>query len=188
VPSFPDSLHDALVARIRAGDTSAFETMFRTHFAVLFRFAQTFVGDDDSADDIVQDVLGWVWMHRATWAPPTDVLSYLLAAVRNKALDRLRTEKRRADVTQRFVAPGESPAMGTRGAATDVDADAIQHHVWHAIMELPEQRRTVLVLRWRHALDWDEIARVMGISVPAARMAHSRALAMLRERLPEALE
>lgn len=179
-----------LLLRIRSGDAAAFEILFRTYFAASLRFAQSFVEDSDVAEDLVQEVFGWVWLHRAEWAPPPDLLSYLLTAVRNRALDFVRTARRRSDISVRYIGLGESPAMAApeRGADASMEADEQRTAVWRAIMGLPEQRRTVLVLRWRHGFDWDEVARIMGTTVAAARMNHSRALAELRRRLPGAIE
>jgi len=43
----------------------------------------------------------------------------------------------------------------------------------------------VLLLRWRYALDYDAIARTLGVSVAAAQRRHSRALERLRATLPD---
>jgi RNA polymerase sigma-70 factor (ECF subfamily) len=181
----PASDEQELIARVRQGDTSAFEVLFRRHFEAVFRFASSFVVDRDVADDVAQEVFGWVWVHRAAWNPPGDILSYLLAAVRNRALVLTRNEKRRANVTGRYVVPGESPAMAAPGLSmeTVIEDEELIATIWRVIQVLPEPRRTVLLLRWRHGLEWDEVARIMEMSIPATRMVHSRALKLLRERL-----
>ena len=174
-----------LITRVRQGDSSAFETLFHRHFAAVLRFAASFVIEQDVAEDIAQEVFGWVWVNRAAWNPPGDVLSYLLAAVRNRALVLIRNDKRRANVTEQYLAPNESPAMAAPKLPMDrvIEDEELITTIWRVIQRLPEQRRTVLLLRWRHGLEWEEVARIMEMSIPAARMAHSRALKTLRERL-----
>jgi len=179
--------HD-LIARVRAGDVVAFELLFRMHAATMLRFALSFVADPDAAEDILQEVFGQIWMQRARWAPSTDVLSYLLAAVRNRALNVVTTSARRTNILQQH-APDEIAAMTPETFADrDVESNEQRTMLWNLIRALPEQRRTVLLLRWRHGLDWSQIAQMMGISDAAARKAHSRALQSLREQLPADLE
>jgi len=159
------------------------------HYASCFRFALSFVDDRDVAQDVTQDVFGWLWLHRAEWTPSHDVVSYLLTAVRNRALDIVRTQQRRSATVARHVALGDSPAMASAETSADIIIEQAEQSsaIWHAVNALPEQRRTVLLLRWRHGLGWDEIARVMGASVGAVQVNHTRALKALRERFPSVL-
>ncbi|HXC24992.1 MAG TPA: sigma-70 family RNA polymerase sigma factor [Gemmatimonadaceae bacterium] len=179
-----------LIHRIRDGDTSAFETLFHSYFAAVLRFASSFLTDRETAEDLVQEVFAWIWIHRAEWDPSSDILSYLLTSVRNRALDVLRTDKRHAEISERYMEPGQSPAMATTAIPIDtrVEEDERNNIVWRVVLQLPEHRRTVLLLRWRHGLEWDEIARIMETSVAAARMNHSRALHLMRQLLPDAIQ
>jgi RNA polymerase sigma-70 factor (ECF subfamily) len=178
-----------LVRHVRAGDAAAFERLFRMYFAAMLRFAISFVADADIAEDIVQEVFGRIWVQRDIWQPSTDVLSYLLAAVRNRALDIVTTEQRRATLARLHIVPNERSTMGlVTPADRSAELSSQRAVIWGVIHTLPEQRRTVLLLRWRYELEWEEISDIMGISVAAARMTHSRALQTLRERLPNGLE
>ena len=178
-----------LVLRVRDGDPAAFEAVFHRYFAAVLRFAASFGVAAETAEDLAQDVFAWIWTHQREWAPRGDILSYLLAAVRNRALDVVRTDRRRTEVTARYAEPGVSPAMSVGAMPADAQVEDAERNqlVWRTILALPEQRRTVLLLRWRHGLEWEEIARIMETTVAAARMNHSRAMHLLRERLPEAL-
>jgi RNA polymerase sigma-70 factor (ECF subfamily) len=180
----------SLVARIRAGDVAAFEAMFRMHGTAVLRFAASFVHDADLAEDLMQDVFGWVWTHRAEWSPAGSTLVYLLGAVRNRALNLSRNAKRRDDVATQYAQHGESPGMSAPERTPDMvfDQHDLRIRMRAVLAALPEQRRTLLVLRWYHGMDWPEIAGVLGVSVGAAKMQHHRALTALRERVPEALE
>jgi RNA polymerase sigma-70 factor, ECF subfamily len=187
-PDIPDDRD--LVARIRNGDVAAFETLFSAHFAGCYRFAMSFVGDPEIAQDVAQDVFGWVWLHRAEWSPSYDVLSYLLTAIRNRSLDILRARQRQSTTVDRYIVPGKSPAMAANSTPADILVEQEEQYrtIWRVVESLPEQRRTVVLLRWRHSLGWEEIARVMGTSVGAVQVNHTRALKALRERLPDAIE
>src|SRR5262245_25651437 len=83
-PHLPASKFDnetELVARLRAGDGDAYESLFRTHAGALMAVARKFLGDTDDAAEAVQDAfvsafrgmdrfagtsrLG-TWLHRIT--------------------------------------------------------------------------------------------------------------------------
>src|SRR5687767_13623958 len=73
----------AIIAKVRAGNESAFEQLFRAHYEQLYHFASIYLNDPAAAEDIVIGVFGWLWMNRASWAPRTSAEAYLYGAVRN---------------------------------------------------------------------------------------------------------
>ena len=90
------AVHDEesnLIARIRRGDESAFESLYLAHHDELWRFAYTHVRSRDVAEELVQDVFLAVWGTRATWEVKTRVRAWLYASVRHLALNHLRHER-----------------------------------------------------------------------------------------------
>ncbi len=88
-----------------AGDDAAFAALFRRYHDRLVRDARRYV-PEDIAEDLVQDVFGWLWTHRARWQIRTTVRNYLHGAVRNRARDliaRAKTEHRATDAYQRTM-------------------------------------------------------------------------------------
>lgn len=83
----PDVAERALVARIRAGDEAAFETVFLTHYEEMCALAYTLVRSRDAAEDIVSNVFRSLWKRRREWAPVGPVRTCLLSATRNEALN-----------------------------------------------------------------------------------------------------
>jgi RNA polymerase sigma-70 factor (ECF subfamily) len=67
--------------------------MFRAYYEPLHAFALGYVRNAAAADDLVQDVLCWVWEHRGTWAVDTSLKTYLFGAVRNRALNHGRRQR-----------------------------------------------------------------------------------------------
>jgi RNA polymerase sigma-70 factor (ECF subfamily) len=174
-----------LVRRIRDGDPSALEALFRTYFGPLVRFARTHVGTTDDAEEIVAELFATIWAGHAEWMPAR-AATYLYRAVRNRASNVRRDERRRAAHGESFVAAGELPGSGTLGT-TDAWAEQ-DERTWllsQAIGKLSERQRTILTLRWEHELGWQGIADVVGISVPAAKSEHTRTLAVLRAFFPQ---
>jgi DNA-directed RNA polymerase specialized sigma24 family protein len=65
-----------VVGRIRAGDDSAFELLFRMHYSALSEFAARYVKDDALAEELVQDLFADLWARRRAWAVPESVRAY----------------------------------------------------------------------------------------------------------------
>jgi len=152
----------------------------------LRRFAGRFIADVDEAEDLVQEVWAWIWHHRETLQPRGELLAYLLAAVRHRALEQLRNTRIRHAATGRYVLPGQSPAMAVLHPRADeaMEHDERASQMWRVVNALGEPRRTILLLRWEYGQGWDEIASIVGLTVAAAKMQHSRALVVLRDRFP----
>jgi len=102
-----------VVARVRAGDEGACETLFRTFHAPLWKFAYGYVRSREAAEEIVQEVFLALWRNRATWEVHTSVRAWLFGAVRHQALNYLRHERlvSRRKRTVTWSAPGWGPRL-----------------------------------------------------------------------------
>ena len=94
VDDHDESARDAqLVARVRAGDETAFEHIFRQHHEALWRFAYHQVGCDETAREIVQDVFFALWRRHAEWEVTSSIGGWLYGAVRHYILRHRRNER-----------------------------------------------------------------------------------------------
>lgn len=181
-----------LVARIRAGDEAAFESLYLAHHDDLWRFAYTYVRSRDVAEELVQDVFLSVWGTRATWQVRTRVRAWMFASVRHLALNHVRHERvvtrtmgAGNGTSERGESFGNAQLEATTMGAPPVDqqlaleAQEIDEAVVHAIAELPERRRVAMMLRWKHDMSSLEIARVLGTTPEAVRTLLTRARADL---------
>jgi RNA polymerase sigma-70 factor (ECF subfamily) len=167
-----------LVARIRRGDESAFESLYLAHHDELWRFAYSHVRSRDVAEELVQDVFLAVWGTRATWEVNTRVRAWLYASVRHLALNYLRHER---VVTRKTGAGARVPEAGTSPMDQQLalEAEETDQAVYRAIAALPERRRIAMTLRWKHEMSSLEIARVLGTTPEAVRTLLTRARADL---------
>lgn len=187
-PSPDGSDESALVAQLRAGNETAFETLFRAYYIQLVAFAVTYVRTDDVAEEIVGDIFAWLWDHRATWTPERSIRAFLFGAVRNRALNIQRDAASRHRAAPR-VADAANVWTGSTAPSSD---DAVQRRelydtVWNAVATLSERQRTLLSLRWEDGMSWAEIAAVLGMTPNAAEVLHRKALRALRDLLPTRL-
>ncbi|HET7186853.1 MAG TPA: sigma-70 family RNA polymerase sigma factor [Gemmatimonadaceae bacterium] len=177
-----------LVARIRAGDEVAFQSLYLTHHDGLWRFAYTYVRSRDVAEELVQEVFLSLWNARASWEVTTRARAWLFAAVRHLALNHLRHERvvsrahgEGTPSAAAAVATIESATMGAPPASQHdvVEARELDEAVARAIAELPERRRIAMTLRWKEDMSALEIATVLGTTPEAVRVLLTRARADL---------
>jgi len=170
-----DRIDIALVQRIHAGDAGAFDLLIRGHFTALVRFAASFVGTRDAAEDVVQDVLTRLWMRRHHMPTTGSVRAFLFTATRNHALNVLKHNRVVARSMEMLSREQSIASRGSDEATRDALArlDAV-------IVTLPERQRSALALRYGQGLRVAEVAAVVGISTKAAEQLLVRALRTLR--------
>ena len=177
--SRPDpSQQEALLERLRAGDESAFDAIFRTWYAPLVQFAERMLRDRDAAEETVQDVLLELWKRRESLVLQGSPQAYLFQSTRNRSLNRLR--HLRVETREEFD-------TDTLPAQASADASAAEEEIEVALREavdsLPPRCRQVFELNRVQGLKYAEVADALGISVKAVEAHMARALRTLRERL-----
>jgi RNA polymerase sigma-70 factor (ECF subfamily) len=175
-----------LVLRIRAGDESACESLYRAYRAPLWRFAYGYVRSREVAEELVQEIFLALWRNRAEAGTNGGLRAWLYAAVRNQALNHLRHERIVTRLGKRTTGSGDAGetsgaertiAMGAPApdAHSAVEASELDEAVMRAIASLPERRRIAMTLRWKHDLPPAEIARVLQTTPEAVRVLLTRA-------------
>jgi RNA polymerase sigma-70 factor (ECF subfamily) len=169
-----------LGASIRIGNFLAFESIFRSYYAPLCRFAFRFLGSTAESEDVVQDIFVKLWVNQADWRPAGTVRSYLYRAVKNQALNCLRHQKI-ANIQR-----GDSFAthlIDTRSLEEELHQQELRAALAQAIELLPPQCRMVFLLQRDDNLTYSEIAEVCNISVKTVETHIGRALKSLRKHL-----
>lgn len=162
----------------------AFEAIVEAYYRPLCVFAESYVRAPDVAEEIVQDVLLWLWRRRHE-VRPQGLLAYVYAAVRNRSLNQVRHRRRvdrwttSASIDLRIAGVGQ-PSPGPEEAVVKQEAS---DQLWRAIGRLPERRREVVVLRWLNDLSYAEIAEITGLTIKAVESTLNKAIKMLRRDL-----
>lgn len=151
--------------------------LYQAHALGLVRLAVVMVGDQPTAEDVVQDA--FLGLYRQ-WGGLADT-SRALAYVRSSVLNGCRTVLRRNSRYQRIVLT--EPTL--ESAEARVLAGEEHREVMAAIRRLPDRQREALVLRFYLDLDEGEVAQAMRISRGSVKSATSRALASLGRMLRE---
>jgi RNA polymerase sigma factor (sigma-70 family) len=174
-----------LLARLRADDASALETLIERHWAPLIAYLIRSVGaSPDMASDIAQEAFYRLWERRATWRAAGCVRGLLFRLVRNLAISEHRNRLARARAANAHV-ESSSVAVQPRSTAERVE---LRIAIERAVATLPVRRRETFLLRCVHELSYKEIAVRMGTSTQTVANQLSHALATLRRELAYVLE
>jgi len=168
-----------VAARIRAGDSQAFEALHAQYWQGLVRSAMRYVNDAELAADVVQDIFVSLWIRRSTLVLRGSIAEYLYAAVRNQAVTAAR---HRHTITQ-FRDQGMTSTSSESLDASDTTLEfrELEQAIRRRFMELPARCRETFLLYRSGDLELGEVARIMGVSRATAKTQIKRAVAALRD-------
>ncbi|MEU8344573.1 RNA polymerase sigma-70 factor, sigma-E family [Actinomadura meyerae] len=162
----------------------ALAALFRAHHLSLVRLAVLLLGDQGTAEDIVQDVYARMQRRherRGRGSGLPSAQQELLAYARTAVLNSGRTLLRRRALTHRlFQTP--QPVWSAENDALIADD---RRRVLHALGRLPARQREAIVLRYYLDLSEAEIAAAMGVRPGTVKSTISRGLDALRDRYEE---
>ena len=177
-----------LVVGLRRRDPAVFEKLVRAYGGLFLQIARRYVHSPADAADIVQESFIAVFEGIDRFAGHAQLRTWMHRIVVNKALMRLRTQKRHGEVAiedllPRFLPDGHQQVETQpwrSGADVELSARHTQAQVRRAIDTLPEAYRSVLMLRDIEELDSQEAAQILGITEGALRVRLHRARQALR--------
>ncbi|WP_434096207.1 SigE family RNA polymerase sigma factor [Streptosporangium roseum] len=152
--------------------------LFADHHLGLVRLALLMVGDQSTAEDVVQEAFTRTHAGRHRLRDPRRALTYIRSAVLNGS----RSVLRRRAVAFRRAVPYEPPVWSAEHAALLGEE---RREVLVALRALPGRQREALTLRYYLDLSDREIAETMGIGAGTARSTIARGLAALARKLGE---
>ncbi|MFF5264658.1 SigE family RNA polymerase sigma factor [Actinomadura viridis] len=139
----------------------------------LMRLAYVLSGDQHAAEDLLQSVLARTaarWRHIRQ-----DPEGYARRAMYNEQINRWRRRARESVVA---VVPD-------RGVGDRSEEVELRLALERALLALPPRKRVVLVLRYFEDLPEAQVAHILGCSVGTVRSQAHKAIARLREMVPE---
>jgi RNA polymerase sigma-70 factor (ECF subfamily) len=147
--------------------TTDFSALYRNHAPEVFRFALYLSGERAEAEDITAETFARAWASPEAIRAAT-VKGYLFTIARNLFLQSLRKKSRRAELSAET--PDPQPGQLARAEQREE-----LRAVLARLQQLPETDRAALLMRSLDGMPYEEIARALGISLPAAKVKVHRA-------------
>lgn len=172
----------ALLERMRGGDEGALAAFYDRWSDRVYSLAVHLLREARDAEDIVEETFWQVWRNAARYdAARGTVGTWLLTICRSRALDRIRTRRRRKeDATLDDAASFESPEPDAASAMVTSETGRI---VREALAELPVEQRQAVELAYFRGLSQSEIAEKTGQPLGTVKTRVRLAMVKLREKL-----
>ena len=173
----------ALVAALKTGEDGAFETMIRLRGGRLLAVARRFTGNEHDAEDVLQSAYLSAFRALSDFEGTCQLSTWLHRIVVNTALMRLRSKRRRPEESIETLLPvflegGHHLDQSSEWCAPAdqlIEREQTRTFVRSCIDALPENYRTVLMLRDIEELSTQEVADRLGLTTAAVKVRLHRA-------------
>lgn len=174
---------ESFVARLKAGDESAYEQLVTEFQERIYRVAWRVVRDDDLAEDVAQETFIKVFRHIRRFEGRSSLYTWIYRITVNIALNKLKRDRFR-----RMVPLGDIVRRDPRGSSDPsrraLDSE-LAERIDEAVSSLPEKQRAVFVLKFYEGLSHKEIAGIVGSSVGTSKANYFHAIRRLRKELED---
>lgn len=173
-----------LFRKVKKGDRQAFETIFKSYYSPLLRYAISIVRNESVAEEIIQEIFIYLWEKREEIELRSALKSYLFTSVRYKAINYIKLElpKQQATTDLEGIAGMAQPEM------TINEPERLKMKIQYAIDQLPQKCKNVFVLSRYGSMTYKEIAEELHLSIKTVENQMSIALKKLRETLKEEIK
>ena len=170
----------SLIEGLHAGRRESFQLAVTQYSGAMLATARAIAGPAN-ADDIVQDTWLTVFERMDSFEGRSSLKTWLQRIVANRAISYLRSRSREVSQTGNDVAVSDwfdttgdwaSPPTGWHGDSPDalLAAEDLQDCIDKHLMEMPDNQRSVLVLRDIQQMEFDEICNELSLSASNVRV------------------
>lgn len=189
--ALPPADEAPFLARLKAGDDGAYDTLVREHGGRMLAVARRILRDDAEAAEAVQEAFIAAFRAIRGFEGGSRLSTWLHRIVVNAALMRLRSRARRGEeslepLLPQFLEDGHQASPATPWAESAhalVERRETRELVRACVDRLPESYRTVLILRDIEQLDTEETAKALGVNSNVVKIRLHRARQALRTLL-----
>ncbi len=179
--------NEDLIRELQAGDVSAFKEFFDAYSSLVFNVAFRMLQNKEDAEDVTQDVFFHAFRSLKEFRGESQLSTWLYRIAVNTSLNFQRKRKRERWLSLDFGSDeSEDPrevASTDANPQDDLERNEIELVVQKAINSLPKKQRIALLLHRYEGLSYEEIAKVMNVSVPSVESRLHRAKQALALKL-----
>lgn len=170
-----------LISLLKQNNSKAFIEIWNRYHTLLFSFAYRRINDKESSKDLVCEAFADIWEKRVILNIPGELGPFLIKVIKNRVLDHYKHQK----VLQKY-------AEHFQGYLNNVQDNAdhlVRHNDLAALIEkeiaaLPRKMRVVFELSRKNDMSRKEIAEYLGVPEATVKTNISRALKILKGKLP----
>lgn len=171
-----------LMNGIRSGDPAAFEELFNRYWEPLFAAAVYRLKSRDLAQDVLQELFVDLWEKRASLEIHTSVKGYLNQALKNRIINKIKSETVRDKYEKMILDHYETNPLGTEYRVSE---NFLNHEIRKDSALLPDRCKEVFELSRYEQLSHKEIGEKLNISPKTVENHIGKALKILHPKLKQ---
>lgn len=171
-----------LLSAIQNGDLKAYGILFRRYYPMLCAYATRFVELKD-AEEIVQDVMLWLWETRQTQTFETSLSQYLFRTVYHRAINQIVRHQSQLRADTLFYENMQEMLQDT----DFYQLEELQKRIKEAVETLPPTYREAFVMHRFENKSYKDIAEILQVSPKTVDYRIQQALKQLRITLKDYL-
>jgi len=166
-----------------------FEAIMVPHMDVLYSYGLYLTGDQDSANDLLQETFLKAFRFFDKFEEGTNARAWLYRIMRNTFINEYRRVKRLPDLVEYDEQISSYQMLPREAEETDlrhqINGELFDDEIAGAISALPEKFKSVIILRDVEDLPYEEIADALDIPIGTVRSRLHRARAILFAKLKD---
>lgn len=182
-PNLSITEEQALLSAARSGSRDAFESLVRLYEKRVFALTLRMCKNLDDAQEAAQEAFFAAWQGLPSFRGDSSFATWLYRLTSNACMDLIRKERRHRNAAGPSLDDEtwnlDLPAPGN-GPLEEAERVELRHAVEQGLRTLPEEYRSVLVLREVHQLSYDEIAQSLHLDLGTVKSRISRGRKQLR--------
>jgi RNA polymerase sigma-70 factor (ECF subfamily) len=172
---------EQLIEKVALGDRSAFIALYDRFSTPLFSLALKMLANQTEAEDLLQEVFLSVWNKADTFrAARGSAFSWVVAQLRNRAIDRMRSRRRRGELLEAHAPDLEPTSSATASSAENCETSERAREVRSAMGQLSDDQREVLRLAYFEGMTQAEIAEKLEEPLGTVKARAQRGMARMR--------
>jgi RNA polymerase sigma-70 factor (ECF subfamily) len=162
-----------LMLDVRNGAGETLGVLFDRYHTPLYNFYSKLTGDRTLSEDLVQEVFLRILKYRQSYQPGTPFRAWIYQIARNARVDHYRKTPKHITFE-----PEMAPAVMPRDSAQQSEEVELLHR---ALLQMPVEKKEILILSRFQELRYDEIARLLGCELGTVKTRIHRAIQELRQ-------
>lgn len=179
-----------LMLRVRRGDALAMRLLISRYQDAVYGMVKRMLPEGDEAEDLAQRAFINVWKSAESYEPEAKFTTWLFTIVKNLVFNEARRRRRKpaTSLDEREEEGWCSPDENVMAPDEILRHKELEAAVENALSKLPEKARMAVQLRRFQNMNYEEIADILKMSVPAVKSLLFRARQSLREMLARYLD
>jgi RNA polymerase sigma factor (sigma-70 family) len=168
---------------LKSGDINALQALYNHHVTALFRYGMVLCHDEEKVKDTIQDLFLSFWNNRDGLAVPSSGKAYLMVSLRRRIFDKGPKSNLQTSPLEDADLDDNTTQDPEELWVLSEEEEENQRKLDQAMTRISERQREIIHMKYFQQMEYEDIARIMGLNYQSARNLVTRALAALRKEM-----